>query len=148
MGRQINYLVLVILSVAVCAQSRCTSTQTQTTYWGHQNIVHVESKPLKKLQGGIILGFPTAAPIPKDRVLVEVFDRPELAEDGNPNRGGQKRLMACLTAKDGRFSFDLPPGKYELRCSKASEWNCTSTIVEVSKSGSSKGLSVRLELAE
>ena len=114
---------------------------------GPPNAVYVNPEPLKKLRGNVLLGSGKPE-LAKDGVLVEVFDRPELATGGDPTRQGQKRLIACVTRKDGRFSFNLPAGKYELRCSKPSEWNCTSVIVEINARGSSKPLSVRLELAE
>lgn len=118
------------------------------TQWGHQNVVLVNSKPVKTLRGTLLLGYGNPN-VSKEGVLVEVFDHPELAMGGDQSRAGQNRLMACLTGKDGTFAFDIPPGKYELRCSKPVEWNCTSVIVEVAdKKGSSKPLSVRLELAE
>jgi hypothetical protein len=97
------------------------------------------------LTGLIIAGYPGVS---GDDVLVEVFGHPELAQGGDQTRSGQKRLKACVTQRDGRFSFDLPFGKYEVRCSKPVEWNCTSVIVTLSKQGSSKRLKVRLEVAD
>ena len=128
-------------------QCSTAASNSLTTYWGHQNAVYVNSEPLKKLRGNVLLG--SGKPdVSKDGVLVEVFDHPELAMGADPTRQGQKRLMACVTRKDGRFSFNLPAGKYELRCSKPIEWNCTSVIVEINATGSPKPLSVQLELAD
>ena len=133
---------------ATCAWSQCTlAPDSRTTYWGHQNSVTVYSHPLKTLRGTVVLGFATPE-IPKDGVLVEIFDHPELAMEGNPSRTGQRRLKACLTQKDGSFSFDLPAGKYELRCSKPVDWNCSSMIVEIARNGASKKLTLRLGLAQ
>jgi hypothetical protein len=144
--------VLFVLFSIGCAhpalgQCSTAASDSLTTYWGHQNAVYVNSKPLKKLRGNVLLGFgkPETS---KDGILIEVFDHPELAMGADPTRKRQRRLMACVTQKDGRFSFDLPPGKYELRCSKPTQWNCTSVIVETNATGSSKPLSVQLELAE
>lgn len=117
------------------------------THWGHQNVVTVDSKPVKVLRGTLLLGY-GGPNVSKEGVLVEVYDHPELAMGGDQSRTGQNRLMVCVTRKDGSFSFHLPAGKYELRCSKPAEWNCTSVILEVDRNGSSKPLSVRLELAE
>jgi hypothetical protein len=142
-----SFTVLTII-YATCVRSQCTpAPDSRTTYWGHQNAVTSYSQPLKTLRGMVVLGFATPE-IPKDGVLVEVFDHPELAIEGNPSRTGQKRLKACLTEKDGSFSFDLPPGKYELRCSKPVDWNCSSVIVEIARKGVSKKLTLRLGLAE
>jgi hypothetical protein len=105
----------------------------------------IHSEELRTLTGFVIAGYPEVS---EDDVLVEVFDHPELAQGGDPTRRGQKRVRACVTQRDGRFSFDLPFGKYELRCSKPVEWNSTSVIVTLSKQGSSKRLKVRLEVAD
>ena len=143
---------LFVLFSVVCAyptlgQCSTAASDSQTTHWGHQNAVYVHSEPLKRLRGNVLLG--SGKPdLSKDGVLVEVFDHPELAMGADPTRKGQKRLMACVTRKDGRFSFDLPRGKYELRCSKPTEWNCTSVIVEINGKGSPKPLTVQLDLAE
>jgi hypothetical protein len=136
---------------AVCVSAvygQCTAApESRKTYWGHENAVTIHSQPLKRLHGTVTLGYATPQ-LPKDGVLVEVFDRPDLAQGGDPNRTGQKRLFACITSKDGKFSFDLPPGKYELRSSRPTEWNSASDIVTISHGGSSVSLRVRLRLAE
>jgi|SRR5215472_2277934 len=133
---------------AVVAFGQCApASDSLRTQWGHQNVVIVNSKPVKTLRGTVLLGY-GAPNVSKESVLVEVYDHPELAMGGDQGRTGQNRLMACVSRKDGSFSFDLPADKYELRCSKPVEWNCTSVIVEVAKNGSSKPLTVRLELAE
>ena len=139
-------LVLLILTSTSAVLGQCKpAPDTRRTDWGHQNVVMTHSEPLRILTGLVIAGYPEVS---GEDVLVEVFDRPELAQAGNPTRTGQKRLKACVTQKDGRFSFDLPFGKYEVRCSKPVEWNCTSVIVTLSKKGSSKRLNVRLEVAD
>ncbi|MGC1415170.1 MAG: hypothetical protein WA817_07810 [Candidatus Acidiferrum sp.] len=144
--------VLFVLFSVGCAypalgQCSAAASNSLTTRWGHENAVYVNSKPIKKLRGNVLLGF-GKPDVLKDGILVEVFDHPELAMGADPTRKGQKRLMACVTRKDGGFSFDLPAGKYELRCSKPTEWNCTSVIVEINATGSSKPLSVQLDLAD
>ena len=139
-------LVLLILTSTSAVLGQCKpAPDARTTDWGHQTVVMIHSKPLRTLNGMVIAGFPGVS---GEDVLVEVFDHPELAQEGNQTRTGQKRLKACVTQKDGRFSFDLPVGKYELRCSKPVEWNCTSVIVTLSKKGSSKRLNIRLEVAD
>jgi hypothetical protein len=139
-------LVLLILTSTRAALAQCKpASDTRRTDWGHQNAVIIHSEPLRKLTGFVIAGYPGVS---QEDVLVEVFDHPELAQGGNLTRTGQKRLKACVTQRDGRFSFDLPFGQYEVRCSKPVEWNCTSVIVTLSKKGSSKRLNVRLEVAD
>jgi len=139
-------LVLLILTSTSAVLGQCKlAPDTRRTDWGHQNVVIIHSEPLRTLTGFVIAGYPGVS---GEDVLVEVFDHPELAQGGDQTRTGQKRLKACVTQKDGKFSFDLPFGKYEVRCSKPVEWNCTSVIVTLSKKGSSKRLNVRLEVAD
>lgn len=146
MLRRANLLVLLILTSTSAVLGQCKAApDTRKTDWGHQNAVMILSEPLRTLTGLVIAGYPGVS---EDDVLVEVFDHPELAEGGDQTRSGQKRLKACVTQRDGRFSFDLPFGKYEVRCSKPVGWNCTSVIVTLSKQGFSNRLKVRLEVAD
>jgi hypothetical protein len=138
--------VLLILTSTSAVLGQCKpAPDTRKTDWGHQNVVMIYSEPLRTLTGFVIAGYPGVS---GEDVLVEVFDHPELAQGGNQTRSGQKRLKACVTQRDGSFFFDLPFGKYEVRCSKPVEWNCTSVIVTLSKQGSSNRLKVRLEVAD
>lgn len=139
-------LVLLILTSTRAVLGQCKpAPDTRRTDWGHQNAVIIHSEPLRTLTGFVIAGY---RGVSEEDVLVEVFDHPELTRGGNQTRTGQKRLKACVTQRDGKFSFDLPFEKYEVRCSKPVEWNCTSVIVTLSKQGSSKRLIVRLEVAD
>src|SRR5258708_26868101 len=139
-------LVLLISTSTSAVLGQCKpAPDTRKTDWGHQNAVMIHSEPLRTLTGFVVAGYPGVS---EEDVLVEVFDHPELAQGGDQTRTGQKRLKACVTQKDGSFSLELPDGKYELRCSKPSEWNCTSVLVTLSKKGSSKRLKVRLEVAD
>lgn len=127
---------------------QCTSApETLHTSWGHIPVVIKTEKPVKTVRG-IVVVFPTEDR-PVDGVLVEIFDHAEQVHAvPGPQRRGQRRLAACVAGKDGRFSFDLPPGKYELRCSKEG-WNPTSLVVEVRKTGGSdKQLKVPLGVAD
>lgn len=146
MLRRANLLVLLILTSTSAVLGQCKpAPDTRKTDWGHQNAVMIHYEPLRTLTGLVIAGYPGVS---EDGVLVEVFDHPELAQGGDQTRSGQKRLKACVTQRDGRFSFGLPFGKYEVRCSKPAGWNCTSVIVTLRKQGSSKRLKVRLEVAD
>jgi len=64
---------------------------------------------------------------------------PEIALQTHGSQTGkrQKRLGACITGKDGRFSFDPKAGKYELRFSRY-DCNVKAVIVEVSKKAHNK----------
>ena len=57
---------------------------------------------------------------PADNALVEVV---ELGPTGASAQGSEealrrRRLASCVTGRRGDFNFDLPPGRYELICSK------------------------------
>lgn len=103
------------------------------TSWGQENVIIKRDEPFKFLHGKITVssdGKPLAG------VLVEVYDKPEGLLLGWKERAVRKRkqrkIAACVTGNDGEFCFDkIPTGKYELRCSKPADWNCTSVYVVV-----------------
>ncbi len=71
---------------------------------------------------------------PFDGLLVEVFTLPENAVplwDYLTGDSDRKRISACVVEKNGKFEFRLKPGRYELRFSKSSEWNCTHLKIAV-----------------
>jgi hypothetical protein len=140
-------LLLLILTSANSVHGQCLpAPETRVTDWGHENVVSTDSQVLRKLSGVVLVAF---SEVKGEDVLVEVFDHPELVEDLIEKRQTeQKRLVACVTQKDGKFSFDLPAGKYELRCSKPVAWKCSSVVVTINRKGSSKHLKVTLQLAD
>src|SRR5262249_42143104 len=110
------------------------------THWGQENVIIKEDRVFKALHGKIV-SFADNEPL--RRVLVEVYDHPEGLllgwKDREAGKAKQRRIAACITGEDGEFCFsNIPPGQYELCCSKPSEWNCTSVYVVVApeKSGS------------
>ena len=124
---------------------------TETTHWvGNLEIVNIEKKPFRQIRGVVI----TQLGEPLENALVEIFSNPEylLVKEPIDKRGNskQKRIMACRTGKDGKFSFpDLPAGKYELRSSSedsATGWNVTQTYVVVKPSGKKKELRLEMSL--
>ncbi len=124
---------------------RCSrAANSLVTSWGQENVV-IEHEPVKVIRGVVQVSDGN----PADGVFVEVYDRPEVVlRDSSPSRKGQRRLAACTTGPNGRFSFKMAPGRYEVRCSKPLEWNVTSVLLEVSrKKGSTEALEVPLELA-
>jgi len=81
-------------------------------------------------------------------VLVEVFTRPENASPlwNVPNPPERTRIAACTVRKSGKFRFRLKPGKYELRFSRSSEWNCTFLKVDVIAGLHTKKLEVPMHI--
>lgn len=132
-----------------CAVCRCSPVpETQYTFPHHEVGVVEEGKPVAAARGVVVnLGDDD----PLGGVLVEVFDHPEVtlakARASYTGAPRQHRVAACLTGKDGRFQFQLPPGRYEIRCSKAGGWRCTSLAVEVKrKNGAKKDLRIILSV--
>jgi hypothetical protein len=118
------------------------------TAWDHILIQRVYPKKLAIVHGVVLA--PGTGTAPMEDVLVELYDQPEIALTAktSSDREKQKRLAACVTGKDGKFSFDPRPGKYELRLSKHNEWRCTSIIIEVSETADRKTrLTVQMEVA-
>jgi hypothetical protein len=135
--------VLCGLMPALC---QCTPADAaQMTRWGNNPKFAKEAKPMKALNGTVL--EPSGHPL--ERTLVEVFDHPEMVSpDASPHSTGQSRLRACMTGNDGRVSFDLPDGRYELRFSKQGDWSATSVLVKIrKKSWHKKELTVYLTLS-
>jgi hypothetical protein len=86
---------------------------------------------------------------PVDDALVEVLqlDRKGSPAETSNDALGRRRLASCLTERNGEFGFDLPPGRYELLCSKPN-WNSTSVIVVVSPRGSRRKVVVPLKIGD
>jgi hypothetical protein len=104
-----------------------------------------EPKPVKSIHG-VVLGGDGK---PLGGVLVEVYDHPEsLNLDSTQPVVGKKRIAGCITGETGVFAVDVPPGHYELRLSKSTEWDVTSMPVRVRKSAaySKKGFEMWLRL--
>ena len=127
-------IVLLVTSLAVFpAKNRSNCDRAgigETTHWGNSEVIVKENKIFKSIRG--IVQRPDGMPM--SDALVEVYDRPEgLLLDWRERKKRdkrQRRMTACKTSGDGRFSFAaLPAGKYELRVSKPTEmccgWNTT-----------------------
>jgi len=149
----LTFLLLFASSVFVSAQENTCSPPKadETTHWvGNLQIVNVEKKSFRQLRGTVIT--PNGEPL--ENALVEVFTNPEylLIEKPTDKRGTseQRRVAACRTKTDGKFSFpDLPVGKYELRSSSedsATGWNVTQIYVVVKPKGKKKELRVEMSL--
>jgi hypothetical protein len=83
-------------------------------------------------------------------VLVEVYDHPEYLflnyPESEEKKKAQHRIQGCVVGADGKFCIrDLPPGKYELRFSKAGGWNHLHVYVVIADS-KQKASSRTLEL--
>jgi hypothetical protein len=145
-------IALLLFSLASLPQSvhptgcKIVGNEVHTT-WVHMDIIVTHPRPIASLSGVAVAVLDQT---PMEGVLVEVFDHPEVVlKDPSHSRAGQRRLSACLTGKDGAFSFDAKPAKYELRFSSDSgEWECKSVIVEVRKTANpNRRLSIDMQKA-
>mgnify|MGYP000432145361 CR=1 FL=1 len=103
------------------------------THWGQENVIIKRPESFRFLHGKVTKSGDEK---PLEGVLVEVYDKPEGLllgwKEREANKPNQRKIAACITGNDGEFCFDkIPPGKYELRCSKPTDWNCTSVYVVV-----------------
>jgi len=118
---------------AVPANCQCRPTSAQTRWGVHEVVVMKQPKPPKSIHGTV--ADQTGKPL--DDVLVEVYDS-----------ASNNRITGCITDETGVFALNVPPGHYELRLSKSSEWDTVTMPVRVQKSAadSKKGLVLWLQL--
>jgi hypothetical protein len=132
---RIIILILTVFSLSAFKGQKCgclPPSPEQTTSRGQQNVIIKHGKVVQSLRGTVMGVYQR----PIEGVLVEVYDKPEgLLMDWQEQKvrsANQRRLAACVTGADGAFCFSrIPPGKYELRCSKPIEWNVTSVYVSL-----------------
>ena len=132
--------------LAVPALAQCAPATGEKTRWGGNQRLTLTDKRANREIAGIVESFGVA---PLAGVLVEVYDHPEAAPQGlPPPESKQTQIAACITGEDGRFSLAVPPGRYEVRFSKSSEWDVTSFVVTVRRSAhrSRKALVVLMKL--
>lgn len=155
--RQILIIVSLLIlsvsnSVSQSVRSKCKPVDSSVgTMWGKQNIVLREYGIFKLIRGTV-----RDEERPLAGVLVELYDKPEglllPPMERERLKAKQKRIGACETGEDGQFSFaNIPSGKYELRFSKADQWDSTSVYIVVdpkNKRGTRKKLIVRLHISQ
>jgi protocatechuate 3,4-dioxygenase beta subunit len=132
---RIALLLLAVLSLSFSKTEKCgclPASPNDTTSWGQQNVIIKNDGVVQSLRGIVVGGNRR----PLGGVLVEVYDKPEGLlmdwKEREARKPNQRRVVACVTAADGEFCFSkIPPGKYELRCSKPVEWDSTSAYVIV-----------------
>jgi hypothetical protein len=137
-------VVFILVVIAAPANCQCRPTSAQTKWGGNMKVEMAEPKPVKTIHGVVMGGGK-----PMGGVLVEVYDHPEsLIRDSTQPVVGKKRIAGCITGETGVFALDVPPGHYEIRLSKSTEWDVTSMPVRVRKSApySKKGFEMWLQL--
>jgi len=125
-----------LTEVAQAQTGSCSPASVdQITFWGTQNVIMRETSVLRSVKGRVIRASDSIS-----GALVEIYDNADTLLLGPIERqeakSKQNRLAACITGNDGKFSFPkLSAGTYELRVSKASDWDAISyhLVVEPSK---------------
>jgi hypothetical protein len=143
----VSLFAFALIAPSVLGDCKChRAADDETTHFGgNESVVFVEQESHRSLAGTVYAPDGTKL----GNALVEVFDHPEylLENKSSVDRLQQKRLAACRTAANGKFCFpNLPPGKYELRCSVGSAWDVTHVHVVVDKKGQTKKIQVRMTL--
>jgi hypothetical protein len=124
--------------------SSCNPTTSERTHWGNLIVqIDAQKKPLRFLWGTVY-----ADDQPVDRTLIEVYvlpgnDPPRHQIDQQDSI--ENRICACVTGAAGNFAFDLPPGRYEIRSSKA-DWKTTSVLVVIKHRGKNTATKIPLEV--
>lgn len=132
-------------AMAQYAASQCSPSNNTTIWGGNENVVMDMRNPMGNIRGTVMEDIQSHKPL--SGVLVEIYNHPEIVQqDSSRNRTGQTRIIGCVTGQNGRFSFKLKSGDYELRASKAPDMNVTSILIRVRKPGfpSTKHLVVQL----
>ncbi|MFN8009249.1 MAG: carboxypeptidase-like regulatory domain-containing protein [Terriglobia bacterium] len=115
-------IALMLLSMMVGddpAKYACSpATPDRTTVWGHDHVIKDLTKhPVALVRGTAQTFFGQTL----EGVLIEALDLrdPTKKPTQTPDEAQSRpRLTACITGQAGGFSFNLPPGRYELLASK------------------------------
>lgn len=145
-------LLLVSGTAAQTGVGKCKpAPRDQTTFWGKQNIILKETDIFKSIRGRVVVGGKPLA-----GVLAEVYNNPEgllqSVDEREAMKSKQRRIAVCVTGGDGEFSFsNVPTGNYELRLSKAGEWDSTSVYIVVNTTherGMKKKITLQMQLSQ
>ena len=129
-----------------CLISAVIATTATASPFAVEHII-IETPVEMRRAEGIALG-PYGGAL--EGVRVRVFDRPELLFDyKTPWVEAEKlrhKLREQTTKADGRFRFDLPPGKYEVRLTKdEAVFDPLSFVLVVGKGASRQGVCVYMK---
>ena len=148
MAPRLFIAILILASIAASERvhtSTCNPTTSERTHWGNLIVqIDEQKKPLRSLWGTVVY----AVDQPVGGSLVEVYALP----GNDPPRHQieqqnsiENRISACVTGAAGDFAFDLPPGRYEVRSSKA-DWKTTSVLVVIKHRGKDTATKIPLEV--
>jgi hypothetical protein len=121
------------------AHASCKPVPLSTpTRWGGNEtvVIDLSDHPSGSPRGEVVFetdpveGAPVIEPV--EGALVQVFKQ-SLAgrSDKHEVRKNDHAITACLTRSDGKFSFDLAPGEYQIRASLNSGVDVTSVLIVV-----------------
>ena len=97
------------LAASMLSSAECKKAQVEDVPHGANYIIELPQQKLHRLFGTVQLPDEKFA----DDIVVEVYRRS--GAQSSHDAIEQTRITACVTGKDGRFSFDdIKPGKYLL----------------------------------
>jgi len=142
----VGLLLLILTSASSsAAEVHCIAvSEDQDTFGARQDHRYSPRRSLRAARGRVesVNGEPLS------EVLVEVFDHPDRASFDSPvGPVGKRRVAACLTNVDGKFSFKLSPGEYALRFSQRGGWDWTTFFIKIGRFSIGSHLTIVLEVA-
>jgi hypothetical protein len=128
------------LALSIVSTGECRKAQEGDVPHGANQLIELKEQPVKRLSGTVLVGFGNSDPA--GNVVVEVY-----RHEGNldfQKTVQQKRVVACVTGPDGRFSFlELKPGRYLLRVGVREPAGINETYVPVILRSAWKGFKGR-----
>jgi hypothetical protein len=143
---RILFAILLLTNVCFCEIDKgcgChQAAETQCTKWDglYAEFPGILKTPLRSLKG-------TIRDVPGETlggVLIEVYP----FRNGNTlDMPCKERILACITDKTGRYSFNLPSGRYEIRASKAGFTPIRLSVTIKPNGGKKKDTDIKLPVA-
>ena len=128
------------LALSIACNAKCRKAQEAEVPHGANELIELKEQTVKRVFGTISIGFGNSGPTPN--VVVEVY-----RSTANPDFQKtieQRRLTACVTGADGKFSFpELGSGRYLLRVGMKDPAGINETYVPIILKSSRKGLKGR-----
>jgi hypothetical protein len=135
---------LSFLALPITSRAECRKAQDNEVPNGANELIALREQKIRGLFGTIFLPNDE----PAEDVVIEVYSLHGYEDYSVTTR--TKRLAACVTGGDGRFSFpELKPGRYLLRAGVRSPHgiNITYVIIVLKSNGSGdKGRGIRIPL--
>jgi hypothetical protein len=151
LGKICNVLVCVLCSVQF-AGAQCKKARNNDSPHGANEFILLKERTVRQIHGSVF--FPKdnkAGRARAENIVVELYSYigGENYNDVNQVLQERKRVVACVTSHDGRFSFvGLKQGRYLLRAGTLSQdqFNEVYIILRLDPHGVNKGVDIILPL--